>query len=46
MRVWVETTADIHLDGCNHDDTTGIVNKFANFFSNIGSEVQSSVIDK
>ena len=34
-----ETTLDINLDGCNLGDSTEIVNKFANFFSNIGSEV-------
>ena len=41
-----ETTADINLDGCNLGDSNEIVNKFANFFSNIGSKVQSSVSNK
>ena len=35
-----------NLDGCNLGDSTEIVSNFANFFSNVGSKVQSSVSNK
>ena len=41
-----ETAANINLDGYNRGDSTEIVNRFAIFFSNIGSEMQSSVSNK
>ena len=39
-----ETTVDINLEGCNRGDSTEIVNKFSNFFSNIGYEMPAKNI--
>ena len=37
---------EVCLSGCDCDDKSTTVNKFGNFFSNIGPEVQANVYEK